>query len=106
MSVIESSLEVPMMLAEPTVDDGARKRTELSARITSIHSEMNEQTYAIISRILQDGGELTGEHIQYINETTALAEERFATLSGLYAELDSKISETERLFTQFVHDAV
>jgi hypothetical protein len=85
---------------------GARKRAELSARITSVLSEMNEQTYAIITRILEDKGELTQEHIQYINDTTAYAEERFATLSGLYTDLQQKTTETETLFAQFVKDAV
>jgi hypothetical protein len=85
---------------------GARKRAELSARITSVLSEMNEQTYAIITRILEDKGELTQEHAQYINETTAYAEERFSTLSGLYTELQQKTLETETKFTVFVHDAV
>jgi hypothetical protein len=85
---------------------GARKRAELTARITSVLSEMNEQTYSIITRILEDKGELTQEHIQYINDSTAYAEERFEILGGLYTELQQKTIETEMLFTQFVKGAV
>jgi len=85
---------------------GARKRAELSARITSTLSEMNEQTHSIITRILEEKGELSQEHIHYINEGTAYAEERFETLSDLYVELQAKKGESESLFAQFVKDAV
>ncbi len=58
-----------------------RRRAELSARITSVLSEMHEETQAIITRILAENGELTDEHIIRINESTENAERRFETLT-------------------------
>jgi hypothetical protein len=84
----------------------ARKRAELSARITSILSETNDHTYAIITRILADHGELTQEHIATINDATRQAEDRFATLEGLYYELVQKKKELEGAFTQFTRVAL
>ncbi len=84
----------------------ARKRAELSARVTSILSETNEQTYTIITRILADKGELTQEHITEINNATAEAEKRFATLTDLYAELSAKKAELDIAFTAFASTAI
>jgi hypothetical protein len=86
--------------------DGARKRAELSARITSILSEMNEQTYAIITRILADRGKLTSEHIRNINEATDGAEKRFETLKQLYEELEDKKRSMQREFELFAQSAL
>jgi len=41
----------------------SRKRAELSARITSVLSETNEHSHAIITRILAEGGDLSQKHI-------------------------------------------
>jgi hypothetical protein len=84
----------------------ARKRAELSARITSILSEMNDHVYAIITRILEDRGELTSAHAQDINASTDAAEDRFDTLSGLYAELIDKRTDIEMNFTDFAKHAL
>lgn len=84
----------------------ARKRAELSARITSILSETNDHTYAIITRILEDGGALTTEHIQDINAAIDTAEQRFDTLSGLYTELIEKRTELEQAIASFARHAV
>jgi len=84
----------------------ARKRAELTARITAILSEINDHTYAIVTRILADRGELTVEHIQTINTTTDFAEERFETLSSLYTELVQKHMELETRFTAFAQGAM
>lgn len=84
----------------------ARKRAELSARITSILSEINEQTYAIITRILAEKGDLSDAHITEINSITAEAEKRFMSLEGLYTELENKKIELERLFSEFVATAL
>lgn len=83
----------------------ARKRAEISARITSILSETNEQTYAIITRILADGGELTDTHITDINNITEEAERRFSTLEGLYVELIDKKTEMDNAFKNFATSA-
>jgi len=84
----------------------ARKRAEISSRITSILSETNEQTYAIITRILAEKGALSPEHITEINAATADAEKRFDTLAELYAELVTKHEELERAFGDFIKDAI
>lgn len=84
----------------------ARKRAELSARITSILSETNDHTYAIITRILEDAGVLTTEHIQDINVATDAAEQRFDTLSELYAELMERRTELEQAIALFAQHAV
>lgn len=84
----------------------ARKRAELSARITSILSEINEQTYTIITRILADNGVLSQEHISAINNTTAEAEKRFSVLEGLYTELRTKKEEMDKMFLQFTQQAI
>lgn len=84
----------------------ARKRAELSSRITSILSETNDTTSAIITRILGDGGELTQEHIRDINESTRSAEERFDMVTGLYDELISRKKELDKVFADFVAVAI
>jgi hypothetical protein len=77
--------------------DLARKRAEVSSRITSILSEINDHTYAIITQILDDQGELTNSHITAINTSTTEAEERFDTLSALYEQLiDLREEVTEK----------
>ncbi len=84
----------------------ARKRAEISSRITSVLSETNEQTYAIITRILEEKGKLTNEHIIQINETTDVAEERFASLELLYAEIMKKKEEMNSEFNDFIKVAM
>jgi hypothetical protein len=84
----------------------ARERAELTARITAILSEINDHTYAIITKILSDGGELTQEHIQAINATTAGAEERFETLTGVYDALGAKQKTLEAEVTAFAQSAL
>lgn len=83
----------------------ARRRAEISARITSILSETNEQTYAIITRILAEKGELSSSHIMEINDATSAAEKRFATLGDLYTELLSKKNEMSEMFKNFATSA-
>jgi len=84
----------------------ARTCAELSARITSVLSEMNEQTYAIITRILEDKGDLTPAHVTEINAATAAAETRFDLLKGLYADLLGRRKGMEGQFTTFAHRAL
>lgn len=84
----------------------ARKRAELTARITSVLSETNDQTENIITRILGEGGELTDEHIVAINESTEKAEGRHATLTRLYEELAQQQAQVEVMFTLFVDSAL
>lgn len=84
----------------------ARKRAELSSRITSVLSETSEQTYAIVTRILADQGSLTQEHIIEINNATAEAEKRFATLEDLYQDLTLKKTELDAAFTDFAETAI
>jgi len=84
----------------------ARKRAELTARITSVLSETHDQTSAIIARILREQGELTQAHIQYINDITAKAEERHATLSELYTELSVGQRTQSETFQSFVNTAL
>jgi len=79
----------------------ARKRAELSSRITSVLSETNEHTYAIITRILAEKGELSREHVAEINATTKTAEERFSELEELYTEILVKKEEVQNKFTEF-----
>lgn len=80
----------------------ARKRAEISAHITSLLSESNEQTQEIISRILIDKGELTQAHIVELNASTEEAERRFGVLEGLYLELIAKKEEIEIAFKNFI----
>jgi hypothetical protein len=84
----------------------ARKRAELTARTTAILSETNDQTYSIITRILADKGELTDAHIHEINEATARAEERFATLKEQYTALALQSKELQEAFQAFVQTAI
>jgi hypothetical protein len=84
----------------------ARERAELSSRITSVLSEMNEQTYAIITRILEEKGKLTDEHIIAINNATDMAEERFHSLEVLYEKLLDKKNEMDKSFDEFVKTAI
>lgn len=83
-----------------------RKRAEITARITTILSEINEHTYAIITRILSEQGELTDAHIIEINNATGIAEERFEMLGALYVDLEERKGETETLFVVFVESAI
>ncbi len=84
----------------------ARARTELSARITSVLSETNDQTYAIITRILSDNGALTDAHKTEINDATDEAEKRFDTLKQLYDQLIAKKADLDRSFQSFAHAAI
>jgi len=84
----------------------ARKRAEISARITSVLSEINEQTYSIITRMLAEKGVLSNEHATDINSATSDAERRFNDLEGLYSELISKKTETDKIFKDFVSNAI
>jgi hypothetical protein len=84
----------------------ARKQAEITARITAILAETNDHTYAIVTRILSDNGELSQEHIRAINEATKEAEERFSTLEGLYTELTQKKAELEQAFRVFTERAI
>jgi len=84
----------------------ARKRAETSARITSILTEINNHTYAIITHILEDKGELTQEHIITINNATTMAEERHDVLEGLYDELIRHKKDLDRMFRDFAAAAI
>jgi hypothetical protein len=84
----------------------ARKRAELSARITSILAETNDHTYAIVTRILGENGTLTQEHITAINDATKAAEERHVTLETLSKELAQKKDELDRAFSDFTKTAI
>lgn len=84
----------------------ARRRAELSARITSVLSETHEETQAIITRILAEDGRLTPEHITIINESTDNAERRFEILEDLYTELIEKKNEADALFVHFIETAI
>lgn len=84
----------------------ARKRAEISARITSILSETNDQTHAIVTRILAEKGKLSQDHIIEINETTQEATARFETLEGLYNTLLEKKDEMDKAFSEFVQVAI
>jgi hypothetical protein len=84
----------------------ARKRAELTSRITAILSETNDHTYAIITRILGEEGALSPEHMTAINDATALAEERYATLEALYAELIAHKTALDRAFAEFTRTAI
>lgn len=84
----------------------ARERAELSSRTTSILGETNDQTSAIITRILGDHGVLTSEHIVSINEATSAAESRFATLTELYAQMNAKKTALDAAFAEFVEMAI
>ncbi len=82
----------------------ARERAETSARIIANLSETHEYTYAIITRVLEDGGELTDEHKNSINTITAEAESRHAALEEQYARSMEQSDALEIAFDQFVHD--
>lgn len=84
----------------------ARKRAELTSRITAILTETNDHTYAIVTRILGEGGDLSQAHIAQINEATKVAEERYATLEDLYQELTQKQQELDRAFADFTKAAI
>ncbi len=86
--------------------DMARKRAELSSRITSVLSETNEHIYSIITRILADGGELTQKHMININASTLEAEDRFDTLNDLYKELADIKNEMDIVFKDFARVAI
>lgn len=88
------------------VVDGARKRAELTARITSVLSETNDQTENIITTILRDGGALTDAHVMAINESTDKAEGRHATLTTLYAQLTEQQTLIDDSFAAFVDNAL
>lgn len=88
------------------VVSSARERAQLSAQITSILSEMNEQTHAIVTRILADKGKLSEEHIISINNATAEAQARFDTLEELYVDLRNKRKATEVAFKAFAKVAI
>lgn len=84
----------------------ARARTETAAHITSVLAETNEQTYSIITRILADGGQLTNEHTQAINDATSGAQTRHDELAGLYSDLMVQRESLDQAFQQFVAVAI
>ncbi len=84
----------------------ARTRTELTARITSILSEINTHTHAIVTQILEDEGELTDVHVAAMNAVTQRAEERHATLASLYDTLLRTSEELETAMKHFVSIAL
>jgi len=84
----------------------ARKRAELTARITSVLSETHDQTYSIITQILEDDGELSHEHVTAINSSTDKAEERHDLLIGLYDELIAQKVALDDSFAGFARDAI
>ncbi len=84
----------------------ARKRAELTARITSIQAETHEHAYAIITKVLADGGALSDNHKREINAATAVAEARHSTLTTLHQELGEHTARFDALFKVFVETAV
>lgn len=84
----------------------ARKRAEISSRITAILSETNEHTYAIITRILAEKGVLSEAHISEINFATKEAEKRFSKLEDLYTEITVKKNEMDTAFAVFTQKAI
>jgi len=86
--------------------DLARQRAALSARITSVQSEINDQTYAIITRILADSGALTSDHAMQINAVTDEAAERHELLTTLHADLDALKQEMQGSFADFAQTAI
>lgn len=84
----------------------ARKRAEFSARAISILSEINDHTYAIITRILAEKGVLSQEHILEINRATNDAEKRFKNLEDLYSELSIITITIDKAFAEFVEVAI
>lgn len=82
----------------------ARACAETSARIIANLSETHEHTYAIITRVLEDGGELTDEHKRSINAITTEAETRHAELEAHYTSFVAQRDSLTMAFDQFVHD--
>lgn len=89
-----------------TIVDLSRERVEIGSQITSILSETNEHTYAIITRILEEEGELSQAHIVDINAATDAAETRFDNLNHLYQDLAAKRNEAEERFKLLVRAAL
>jgi len=84
----------------------ARMRAELTSRITSILSETNEHTHAILTQILEDDGELTQLHIAEINTVTEAAEARHARTVALYDDLVVTSGELQQSVELFVRVAL
>lgn len=84
----------------------SRQRVELGSQITSILAETNEHTYAIITRILDEKGNLSQAHIVDINAATDAAEVRFETLNTRYQELAAKRDEASARFNALVRTAL
>ena len=70
--------------------------------ITTTLYAINDQTEGIITRILDEEGALTPEHIQYINEETSDAETRHDQLTQLYHEYESLGDEVESMYTSLM----
>lgn len=80
----------------------ARSRTELAISITSLVSENHDHMYAILTRILDERGELSQEHVIQINASTDGAEARRDELERSYEELVRIEAETRATFARFV----
>jgi hypothetical protein len=83
-----------------------REQAEISARIVALLSYTYEHTYAIVTRILQDKGELTDAHKTAINTMTPEAEVRHSALKELYTEFSAKEARLSEMFGTFVEDAL
>lgn len=89
-----------------TVVSQARERAELSSRITSILSETNDHTYAIVTQILEEKGSLSDEHVQAINAATTGAEDRFDDLTRLYNDLIQRRADVETSMQTFAEKVI
>ena len=73
----------------------AEERAEVIADIRGLSYRANYHTQEVFDRIVADGGALTGEHVQSLNEQIPLVEEQFDKRSNLYDKLQSIRFEME-----------
>lgn len=64
------------------------RRSEIIADIRGLSYRANFHTAEIFSKILQDNGELTSEHVLALNDQIPQVEEQFYRRSNLYNELE------------------
>lgn len=86
--------------------EAAGVRSAVSAKITGLLSHANDESYAIITRVLEEKGALSQEHIIRINSITTAAETRHDELTAAYDELVRAEELIQSSFAAFVAEAL
>ena len=83
-----------------TLVDLAKRQAEIIADIRGLSYRADFYTDEVFERIIDDQGQLTDDHIRYLNDLIPQLEEQFNRRSNLYTELQENSDTMARIATE------